>query len=233
MVPDWIWHGLVTNLGSEFIIFGGGLLLTILRVKKPNIAVPVLYGVATIALLSIIVFVFTGRFIFSTEQPQTNTENVESNIRTWLDDFGLTVQKQDIQNSYFTLLVTMHGGDHVFILRPKDHDRFIGFQGNVQAAPEHVAIINKLSKKDADLLVDEVGLELSRSKISYSIGGEPFKIVTIQRLVPITASLTESSFIQYLDETESGMNLVIASVNLALAGRQPQGLIDFPNAERK
>lgn len=185
-----------------------GTLLAYLRAKKEKWAAPALYGLSGFAAVFVIAFVFVGHSLLFKEQPRTTPENVEANIKAWSDSFNLGVQSFPIPNNYFYLAVTLHSGQKVAIMRPKERDQYLKFEGIWAMSPDDMAAIRKLPKPQQFRLQDAVSLELSRAKIGFGFTGDPIETIRLMRWVPITESLTKDTFIGYMDELD--IDLIMA-----------------------
>jgi hypothetical protein len=100
----------------------------------------------------------------------------------------------------------------------------------IKLSPEHLAILDKLTKDQADAVTQQVVLELGRSRIGYSmmtelghpVGG-PAKTLVLQQTiilmnpVPIENDLTEDAFAQHINEIDSAISVVRAATALALS----------------
>jgi hypothetical protein len=173
--------------------------------------------------LSILIFTFTGRAVFSKEPPETTVDNVETNIRTWLDGYGVGVTRREIPDAFFAFGVTLPNGVGVLVLRPKEKDRYIGFRADIELSREHMAIFDKLSPQQQRDVLAEITLEMSRSKATYDLvpPPPPFKSLRIIKMVPITNDLTESSFATDLDEMDSNALLAGKSIGMTLERHSP------------
>ncbi len=190
--------------------------VALLKVYWPNIASPVLYGLASVTCFAIISFTITGRAVFSKQRPQTTPENLETNIRVWLDNFGLASQKQTNDAACFLIAVTMKNGNPVAIFRPKMGDRYISFQSRVTVSPEHQAPMNAMPRPVQEKVSREVALELVRANIGYTMEGMPISAVTVVKSVVISSALTEDVFVALLDQMDSALNLAKLGIVTAI-----------------
>jgi hypothetical protein len=214
---DGLVQGVVSNAVWWTVVLVGGAVLAVLRAKWPRYAGPVLYGLLGIASLAIIGFAILGHSLLSREQPQTTPENVEANIRAWADSFVVGVTKAPVKEAHFALVITLHNGNPVVVARTKDRPNWLALQSTLTLSPEHQAAMAKLSKAQADTVVEELTLELARSKMGYELSGPPpLQSITLSRAVPITSNLTEDAFAGQLDQMDSAMQLVRVALTLSL-----------------
>jgi hypothetical protein len=218
------WQSLVTNIVSAMLILGVGALLTILEATNSKWARPTLYGLAGIALMALVIFAFTGRAILSKKQPQTTVENVEANVRVWLDYFGLAVQRADDPQAHFILHVRCGSGIGVTIARPRARDRYLLLLCKVEISKEHQDILAALPKERSARIGEEVNLELARTGVGYNLtfGADgTMTVIQMSKAVPITGSLTEDTFIASVDKVESSVHIAREVVRLAIDSAKP------------
>jgi len=196
----------------------GGIMLALLKRKKSDWVwtSPILYGLAGSAFIAMIMFALMGRPMLSRQKPQTTPENIESNVKMWADNFSLGIQKQTDDKFSFLYAIALPSGRAVLVGRPVQRDRYLQFQGIMPISPEHEAILEKLSPPQLERFTDEVNIEMARSKMGFLLVGGPIKGVIVTKAIPITNSLTEDSFVAYLDEIDSSMMLAREAIRLAL-----------------
>jgi hypothetical protein len=217
-MPDWLLESLLSRVIWEvLLILGVGAVLGYLKAKLPELAPRILYGLAGATCVSILLFAFTGRPVFSKAPSETTVDNVEQNIRTWLDSYGVAVTKEDVPNSFFAYGVTLRNGVPVQVLRPKDRDRYIGFRVDVAVGPQDRAAFDKMSSEQQRHVLEDVTLEMTRSKATYDLvpPAPQLQKLMIIKTVPITNALTESSFATALDEMN--VDALLASKSIVMA----------------
>jgi hypothetical protein len=234
---DWLLQNLVSAFLWEILLLVGvGTILGVLKAKWPNLAAKVLYGVIGATCVAVILFTFTGHSILAHQQSPTTPENIEANVRKWADSLGLGITRlpQSIpgQEIYFGVTVTLGNGNQLTVFRNKDKSGYLQIQCPLVLAPEHLAILNKLTKDEASSATQEVLLELARTKVGFQImtaSGQPIipsgaltaqpivlqQAIVLMEGVPI-ADLTEATFAQHIDEIDSAIALVRASTALTL-----------------
>ncbi len=215
---DWMLgliQGIFASLLAELLLaLGVAALIAYLRAKRERWAGPALYGLAAFAMVFVIGFTITGRAPLSKPQPETTSENVESNIRAWSDDLGLGVTKQQPgSDADFLYMITLHSGRPVFVGRVKKREGYLQFTGTVTVSKLHQDLIAKLSPSQQNRFTEELLVELARSRIGYSISPP---VVTLVKSSPITAGFSEASFAGYLDELDSTLALCQEAIPLAI-----------------
>jgi len=219
---DWhaLWQGLLSRALWEIItLLGGGTVFGLLKAKRPKYAPIFLYAFAGAACIALLLFTMTGQPILSRALPETAPDNVEGNVRSWIDDFRLNVQKLDEAQTFFTYAITLKNGTLVFVRRYRDArgQHYITFQAGVHLSTEHQSILATFTPEEAQRVSEEVLLEAARSRVGYELEGPPLRGVNIVKAVPITANLTEDSFSGYLDEMDSALSACKAAIILAIS----------------
>ena len=212
---DWLWQGLLTNGLWALLLFGGGIVVAILRAKKQAWATPVLYGIGTVVCLAVIVFTFTGRPVFS--KPLTEESNIEEKIKDWSAHLGFALQPAaPAQEPSFAYRLIIPNGDNIIVVRDAtSRPQYIQAQSSIVLTPEQSTALSKLTKDEQDAVTQEVQLELSRTTTSFILAGVPLQSIGLNRPVPI-AGLTETSFTQALDQLDNTIHMVQAIVPLAI-----------------
>jgi hypothetical protein len=218
---DWkaLWQGILGNIVAAFLIFGGGAVLAFLSATHSVWAQPALYGIGGCSFIALLIFALTGKHIFSRQEPQTTIENVESNLRQWVDYFGLGVKKMDESDSIFAYLVTCRSGISVIVARVKARERYLVFAVNMEISQEHRDFLSSLSKDQSGRVAEELTLELARLGVSYNVSFEPngtMNKVSLQRSIPITHNVTQDTFASYLDQMDSNTQVAREAIRLSI-----------------
>jgi hypothetical protein len=100
---------------------------------------------------------------------QTTIENVETNIKTWIDNFGMSIKKEPGQESYFSYVVTPPNGIPISVRRTKTQDRYIILRTGIGISSEHQRMLAQLSEEQQSRIFDELLLELARINIHWQI----------------------------------------------------------------
>ena len=245
---DWLIQNLFSALVWEILLLlGVGAALGYLRAKWPTIAIPVLYGVAGAACVGILVFTFTGRGLVSKRSADVSPEHLEESIRKWADSAGLSVAKMPSvpQDVYFGLVVTLADGNPISVFRGKEKSNFIQMQCPLTLSQEHLAMLGKLTKEQADDAIEEVTLEMNRARIGFimqtaSVPPLPTQQVTttrpsiFQQTILVTKPLAiqdagEVSFIASINEIDSQIGIVRGVTDLTLKRYSRQAAITPPH----
>jgi len=218
---DWkaVWQGLLSNLLSACIIAGGGILLAYLAATHSRWAAPLLYGLGGATIVSLLIFSLTGRPPFSRKLPQTTVENIEANIRAWLDYFGLGVQKNTDPEAHFVFLVTCRSGMGLYVARFKSRDRYIAFGSNIEISAEHREILAALPKEKSGRITEGLAFELAKTGVGFKLDMQTdgtMSKISLQRAILITPNLTEDSFAHYVDQMESNAQVARVAIRLAI-----------------
>ena len=198
------------------------------------------YWVVCAAGLAVLWVATTGYVPFSKRQPQTTADNIEANVRKWADSLGLGITRMPQQSLptgqrlYFGIVVTLTNKNPLSVFRSEEKPGYLQIQCPLVLSPEHLAMLDKLTKDEADAATQEVLLELARTKVGFTMatatgplqqgGAEPAttqpivlqQTIILMKGVPIGNDLTEATFAQYLNEIDSAVLLVRASTALTL-----------------
>lgn len=204
---DWssIWHGIVSNAIYGFVILGGGLVLALLKKKGSAWFAPALYGLIGCGLVAVVVIAFVVLTRIPKPPPDITSENVEANIRTWLDSFGWSTKRVDDPLATFALVATLDNGTPIEIARPKAADHYISLASALVFTPEQKEQLDKISKAEANQLADDVKIEMTRMKTGYEMR-QP-ESITLSRQILISNNLTEGVFLQNIEEMDSAIAL--------------------------
>lgn len=210
-MPDWLSRALIYDAIKIIVMAVVGLLMAELRARGLGVAEPILYGLAAAACVGILIAAVQYFISQRLEEPPIDTANVETHIRTWLDNFHLGVTKTEDSDSYFSLGVDTRSGRKLSINRPKNYDRYICILWHWAIPSSEQERLRRLSEPATKLLTRELRMEMARSKIIFVIG-TPLTNVVLERLIPITSNLGEHEFIEALNEIEFGAALIRGKV---------------------
>lgn len=226
-MPEWVTSLLQTIFGSllyDLLLAAGvAALLGWLKSKASQWANPVLYGIVAFTAVLIIGYVLTGRPVLSRQQPQVTSENIEANVKRWSENLGMSVERTNRQDAFFSYTMRLYNGDPVEIFRGKDKPGYLQFMSTISVAAEHQAILAKLSEVQSEKMIQELNLEVARANLGCSFGvsgtqnaksGTRFlTAVFLQRGVPLE-NLNEGYFGVNFDEVTRGVELVRAVILL-------------------
>ena len=228
-------RGIVEGLASHWFIWlcSGGTAVTLAALKtfRPQWAPIVLYGLAGF------VGVFT-LFVMAEVQvrlsdlnrditiinnkipersPEVTPETIEANIREWSNHLGFSTRREPDGDSYFlSYVLTLKNGFHVTVRKTNERENFLTFLGRLRVSATHKKAFEQLPARGQIQFVNNLGLELSRAKIGFSINMP--ESITIETGVPITSTLTEYSFLEKVSETDLAMVLARGVVREELGG---------------
>lgn len=212
---DWLFKGLLTNALFYFFIVAGGTVLTLLKLRASRWATALLWGFAGAALIA--VSVAAVRIALSASQtPSINAENIERTVRQWATSFGYGVTPKSDADMHFCFLVALPTGRQVLVGRPKELDRYITMRAMVTISPQHQALLAKMRSADQARFFHGLAIEMARFKIGFAQSA-PLQNVMLIRRLPIADTLTESVFMEAIEEVDMAELLVIESVRRELA----------------
>jgi hypothetical protein len=196
--------------------------LVLLKAHWPALAGPALYGLFAATCIFVLHWAGTGKPLFSRQQPQTTLENIEANIRVWLDNFRLAAKKENHESTHFSIIVTLNNGNPVQVSRYKVTERYLTFQTRLAVSAEHQVPVDAMISTQRDRMMREITLELGRAKIGFTFEGPPFRSIVISKLSIISSKLTEDAFVAILDEMDSAVTLARASTVMAIERNSSQ-----------
>lgn len=226
------WKAIFQSLFSRAIweivlIIGGGAVIGTIKAKWPNYAPRVLYGISGATCVAVLLFTLTGRAILSSPLPPDSTpENVEANVKLWSENLELPFAKTTVADSYFAYSITTRTGTPIVVTRAtKEKTSYLQFVSTITFAPEHQAVLGTLTKEQVDTVMQEISLELSRTRVASTIAtrGLPETganvarqtMVVLQR-AQLISSLDEGQFADRVDDMEFAVAMVRSATSLSL-----------------
>jgi hypothetical protein len=164
-----------------------------------------LYGTIGYVLLSAIVVGFWGIRALRFKQLEVASANLEPTLQRWLDDSGLRTKAVSDPVWDFGLLTTMPDGESIYILRMKEHRRFITFRANLAIAPEHQAILKAMPGTYFEKLAQEVVLKVFLAKRVLAIRTRLSEVSLFSQLA--ITDLTEDAFFKHMDDMDNAILL--------------------------
>jgi hypothetical protein len=222
MRDKWFVRGLVTNITSAILVAGAGVLIGLLAKGASAWTSPVLYGLGGSALLSISLLVFSIMARLPRARRLPSTDNVESLVRLWLNNFRLAVKNDPNQEVFFRFVVTMDSGTKLLVGRPKGElSGYLIVRAEITPGPEEQRRIADLPPSESNRVLSEVRLELARAKVGYSGLALPITTIAIFKRMPIGESLSEDVFMARLEEVEAAFNAIAVVSYMAFDRNAP------------
>lgn len=116
------------------------------------------------------------------------------------------------------------------ILRPKEIDRYILLRGGLNIAPQHKRNVDALSDEDKGRLVSRLTIALSRSGMGFEMDW-PGNHIALTRRLPITASLTEASFMEAVEAMDVAKLGIHRELILMLSDIKPAEKLEAASGE--
>jgi hypothetical protein len=228
MLPSWLSGLLLWLFGNAawdflFAIVIAGM-IAYLRSKKEKWAAPVLYGLAAFTLILIVGYTLTGRAPLSPPPPQAvMPENVEDNIKVWADHLAMGLQRKNVPDSDFFYYTVTVNNIPVDIYRAKSKPGYLQLESRLNFSPEHQAAMMKLSERDFKQFINQLGLELSRLRLTANLAlsfdektRQPrHATIVVDKAIPIS-NLNEGYFSSECDEVTGAIYQMRAFVNRGL-----------------
>jgi len=211
---DSLWqiiYGAVGNWIADLLGIVGAVMIGFLKSKRPNWAVPLLYGLCAFAFLELAYYAVDARHTLLSEHAAiTNTANVQDKVRTWLDTFGLNARYVPESNSYFRYDITMINGHGITVCRlkePQAQSVYLMVGGNLVPNIALADSLNKMSEIELRNLTRQFGIEAARQKMSYSSVNAKTGVI-LQKRLPIGAMLTEDLFYEAIDNMDASLTII-------------------------
>lgn len=154
------------------------------------------------------------------KRPKVTIKNVESKVREWSDSFGFGITKiSSTPQFHFGIKLLVQNVVSVSVFRTLQHPQYLTMIVRMVLTPEQLPLYEKLEQVNQDDLVRELRLELARAKIG-GVVNLPESVI-IERLVPITDSLTESAFLDEIQDMQFSVILGAAVIEKKLKIGKP------------
>lgn len=205
----WVLQIFASELAGFLLIAGVPTLLGVLRKKAPDWAGVVLYVAAGLALALVIWGGSLGILRYQNASAITTTQNIEGLVSTWSSRFQLSVKKQHLSGSdgeHFHYVLTLVNGLHVTVIRTVERDDYLTLRGRLKLSDKDVALFNALSPEERAVLGAQLGTELAKHEVGFTYNLPEF--VQVERAIPITDQLTESTFIENVNRIDTALMLV-------------------------
>ena len=238
---NWTWQGTLTSVAAALLLLGVPTLLTWVKKKWPQHGELVRYWLTSAAAMAILLYATTGYILFAKHEVKITPENLELNIRKWSDDLGFSVARlqpgalPQPMEIYFGLAITLSNGNPILVYRAREKSAFLQLVCPLALSPEHLQAMAKLRPDQQEAVNQEIQLELSKTKVGFSVttskaaapqasGSPPIgggqillqQMVILSKGVPISGDLNEATFASDLDEMDDAITLTRAQTALAL-----------------
>src|SRR5258708_2795016 len=188
-------QGIITSRLASVFCVGGATVLTWIKSRWPTYGNLALYWIASATCLALLWFAFTGYVPFSRRPPEMTTDNIESNVKLWFEDLGMAFKKTGTPDTYFSYSLTTRLGTPLQVSRlAKEKTAYLQLVSTLTLSPQHQAMMLTLSQDQVDAIIEEMALELSKTRIGFTIIKhipQTGMAVVFQKSIPI-ADLTES-----------------------------------------
>jgi hypothetical protein len=233
---EWLWQNLLSSAVWEvLLVIGGAAALGYVKRKVPEHAATIAYAAFGATCVAILIFTFTGHGLLSKRRPAITSDNIELNVRQWADDLGLGVTRMQPlpnQEMQFGLVVTPADGNPIMVFRGvKEKPGFLQMQCALTLSPEHLAMLSKLSKQQADDAIRDIKFEMDRSRIGYVMqtasgitSGQATttmpsiveQTIIVTKPLAITDDLSEAAFGERINELDSEVGIVKGATDSTL-----------------
>ena len=185
-----------------------------------------LYGMIGYALLTVSVTVFWGIRALRFSYPEVTADKLESTIRGWLCDSGLSAKRVFNPAWVFGLQTTLPVGESMYIVQMKERRHFIALEASLTLSPEHQAILRTVPREYLEKLMQEVVLRVFLARMVLTIRMRLSDISFLSKLA-ITRGSMKGEFLEHLDNMENA--IILARDTIAHAVERAPQLIDQRN----
>lgn len=217
---DWksLYNNVLSNIVWWLLVLGGGALLALLKIYWPKFADPTLYALVGIACLAMVAFSLKGKGLLISNPAVITPENIEEHVREWLDHFRVSSKKESAPTGMsFLVIATLRSGNLVAIGRHNEAEEYLSLQSRVMLGPEHQVAIDAMTEEQRNQTIQEIVLELLRTRIAHTLEGPPFRAMILSKGLRISGTLTEDVFIAAMDEMDNAGNMAKLATNAAFA----------------
>jgi hypothetical protein len=168
---------------------------------------PIFYGLVASSLLLIAYFI--QRKPKSRIRP--SVKNIESCVRTWLDNHKVTVKNDPRQDCHFRFVVTLDSGCILTVYRSKtEYQEYVTIFCDLGVrGAEDKKVLELFGEQEKAQIMLDIKTELARAKVGYGGLVDPPENFHLFRRVPIYPTLTEFAFIMMIGDVEAARNLVM------------------------
>ena len=185
-----------------------------------------LYGMIGYALLSVSAIVFWCSRALRFRDPVVTADNLESTIRGWLCDSGLSAKRISDPAWIFGLQTTLPVGESIYIIQIKERRHFISLEASLTLSPEHQAILKAVPRAYLEKLMQEVVLKVFLARMVLTIRMRLSDISFLSRLA-ITRGSMKDEFFEHLDNMDKA--IILARDTIAHAVERAPRLVDQRN----
>jgi hypothetical protein len=164
------------------------------------------YGMVVYALLMVSIIVFWGIRALRFRYPDVTADNLESTIRGWLYDSGLSAQRVSDPAWVFALLTTLPNGESLYVIQRKESRRLITLEARLAVSPEHQAILKAVPAAFLEKLMQEIALKVFLARMALTIQMQ-LSEVSFSSQLAITRGSMEDDFFEHLDDMDNAIIL--------------------------
>lgn len=182
-----------------------------------------LYGMIGYALLTVSVIVFWGIRAFRFQQHEVTAGDLESTVRGWLYNSGLSARRVSDPAWSFGLLTTLPGGESISILQMKESPRLLTFEASLAVSPEHQSILKAAPKAHLEKLMQEIVLKAFLARMALTVRMRLSDVSFLSQLA-ITHGSMKDDFFDHLDDM--GNAIILARDAIARVVEPGPRLVD-------
>jgi hypothetical protein len=193
-------------LAAVIIALIPGAIVTYLAKIQSAWTTPLLLGMTAATLAAVIILALDAIRRLPPRRVIPTTENIESCVRDWLNNFLCSVKKAPIENAYFRYLVTLGSGTKVLVGRVKgDLQDYLQIRADLNPGPDDLKKFVTLTQLEQAVVLSNIRLEMARRHIGYRNLAIPANDAHLFKRIPIRETLTEHEFIGAVEEVEAAI----------------------------
>jgi hypothetical protein len=183
--------------------------ISILADRRSSWFSPIFYGlIASVTVAMVCVAVLLLRRV-PRARLVPSEKNIESFIRTWLDNCKVTVKNDPCVDAYFRLRITLDGGEYLTIIRSKsDYPGYVQIVADLGVRGDDQKLLDQFTEDEITGILLDIKMALAQAKVGYSGLIHPPENFHLFRRVPIYPSLTEFAFVSMIGDVEAATHLV-------------------------
>jgi hypothetical protein len=160
-----------------------------------------------------LVLIASFLFLLLKRSPHTkiipSSKNIESCVRTWLDNQKIAVKNDPYPEGYFRFRITLDGGSTLTVLRSRsEQPDYVHITCDLGTRGDDLNLLRQFTDDEMTEMLLDIKRELARARVGYSGLVNPPENFMIVRHVPIYPTLSEFAFMSMIYDVEAAVNLV-------------------------
>jgi hypothetical protein len=171
LIVEIITDGICSERLQWLLVAVGGALVTFLKVRGKRWADPILWGLATSALLALLFFALVAHARLQQLPPLMRVESAEQLVYEWIKVAGYSLERLDADDMHFAFRIQRKGvgRDDITLVvgRPKKQARFVSVAAAHTLYPREDSPLRMLSPDKAQTLLYELQFDMDRIGVDH------------------------------------------------------------------